>query len=72
MRILRTIFAHNAMGWFYYRRSEYENAIQMFQKVTHLCPENYAGYVNLGETYNDVGRLLEAIEPLKEVDKPEA
>ena len=36
-----------------------------FQKVTQLAPENYAGYVNLGGTYNDVGRLLEAIEPLK-------
>jgi tetratricopeptide (TPR) repeat protein len=37
----------------------------MFQKVTELAPENYAGYVNLGGTYNDLGRFLEALEPLK-------
>ena len=58
-------FAYNAMGGFYYRRSEYEKAIRMFQKVTELAPDNYAGYVNLGGTYNDLGRFLEAIEPLK-------
>ena len=53
------------MGGFYYSRSEYEKAIRMFQKVTELAPENYVGYLNLGGTYNDLGRFLEAIAPLK-------
>jgi len=61
----QSYFVYNAMGGFYYRRSDYEKAIHMFQKVTELAPENYAGYVNLGGTYNDLGRFLEAIEPLK-------
>ena len=61
----QSYFAYNAMGGFYYRHSDYEKAIHMFQKVTELVPENYAGYVNLGGTYNDLGRFLEAIAPLK-------
>jgi tetratricopeptide (TPR) repeat protein len=37
----------------------------MFSKVTELAPEGYAGYVNLGATYNNMGRYSDAIVPLK-------
>ena len=37
----------------------------MFEKVTELAPEGYVGYLNLGGTYNDLGRFQDAIEPLK-------
>ena len=56
--------AYNAMV-FCYRQGEYPKAIQIFKEVIELAPEGYAGYLNLGGTYNDVGRYLEAIEPLK-------
>jgi eukaryotic-like serine/threonine-protein kinase len=62
---LQSYFAYNAMGGFYYRRSQYAKAVQMFQKVTELAPEGYVGYLNLGGTYNDLSRFLEAIAPLK-------
>ena len=37
----------------------------MFKKVTELAPEGYVGYLNLGGTYNDLGRFQDAISPLK-------
>ena len=61
----QSYFAYNALGGFYYRRSEYQKATQMFQRVTDLAPEGYVGYLNLGGTFNDMGQYAEAIEPLK-------
>jgi serine/threonine-protein kinase len=55
----------NALGNFYLRRNNYDQAAAMFQKVTELSPEGYAGYVNLGATYNDMGRFADAISALK-------
>jgi tetratricopeptide (TPR) repeat protein len=55
----------NALGNFFLRRNDYEKAVAMFTKVTELAPEGYAGYVNLGATYNNMGHYRDAIAPLK-------
>jgi serine/threonine-protein kinase len=57
--------AYNSLGTFYVRRNENEKALLMFQKVIALAPEGYGGYVNLGATYTNMGRYMDAIEPLK-------
>lgn len=60
----QSYFSYNAAGAFYFRRSENQKALQMFQKVTELAPENYIGYLNVGAMYNELGRYSEAVEPL--------
>jgi tetratricopeptide (TPR) repeat protein/tRNA A-37 threonylcarbamoyl transferase component Bud32 len=61
----QSYFSYNAAGGFYFRRSENEKALQMFQKVTELAPEGYIGYLNVGGIYNELGRYSEAIGPLR-------
>ena len=42
----------------------------MFQKVTELAPENYAGYVNLGGASNDFGAFSRSSGTAEEIDRP--
>lgn len=61
----QSYFSYNALGGFYFRRSEYEKALQMFQKVTELAPEGYIGYLNVGGICNELGRYSEAVSSLR-------
>ena len=40
----QSYFAYNSMGGFYYRRSQYDKAVRLFQKVRSWLP--FIGYLN--------------------------
>jgi tetratricopeptide (TPR) repeat protein len=48
------------LGQFYYRRSQYEQAIENWETVTRIAPDLARGFHNLGAALNDVGRYAEA------------
>lgn len=52
---------HNEFGHFYYDQSKYDQAIDRYQKVVELAPDNGIGHDNLGNTYLAIGNLDEAL-----------
>jgi len=57
---------YNWLGVFYYRRSRYREAAQMFEQVVALAPDNERGLFNLGQAYIDQGRYTDAIGVLQQ------
>ncbi|MGH6628251.1 MAG: tetratricopeptide repeat protein, partial [Burkholderiales bacterium] len=54
------------LGVFYFHTGNYENAIEMFRKLTVLAPENYRGFYNLGAAQFQAGHWPEAEQSLKQ------
>jgi tetratricopeptide (TPR) repeat protein len=48
------------LGWFYYGRSRYADALAEWTKVTDLVPDNSWGYTNLGAAYLRMRRFPDA------------
>jgi serine/threonine-protein kinase len=56
---------YNWLGVFFYTRSRYREAAEMFEQVVALAPDNERGLFNLGQAYIDQGRYSEAIAILQ-------
>ena len=56
---------YNVLGRFYFDRTRYDDAVEMFSKVVSLAPENLFGYGNLGGAYVQLGRYNDAIPILE-------
>ncbi|HUL71521.1 MAG TPA: tetratricopeptide repeat protein [Vicinamibacterales bacterium] len=57
--------ARDTLGWVYYRRADYPNAVTALQKAKALAPDRLDIAGHLGLAYAKVGRKTEAIAELK-------
>ncbi len=52
------------MGWAYYKKGEFEKAVEAYQSALDLQPTFIVALRGLGKTYMAMGRVKDAIEPL--------
>ena len=55
-------YAYNNMGWAYYRKGDYDRAIQSFQQAIRLSRSYAVAYANLARTRQAKGELDKAVE----------
>lgn len=53
---------HNILGVCYFKREEYEKAIERFKRAVHLHPASAIDYANIGVNYKMLGKRDEAIK----------
>jgi serine/threonine-protein kinase len=53
---------YNALGQFLNRHARYKDAIQAWQRMTDLTPDNVWGYMNIGAAYFNMGRFEPAAD----------
>ena len=58
--------AHDALGDFYFRRQEFDQAIEEYRRATTINPAFSPPYNYLGYSYRYLGRLKEAEQAFKE------
>ena len=55
-----------SIGDEYFKKRQYEKAVESFQQAAHLNPDNALAHSNIGLSYYESGKHAEAIEPLKQ------
>jgi ribosomal protein S12 methylthiotransferase accessory factor len=53
---------HNLLGFCYFKKEEFETAINHFKRAVQLNPASAMDYANIGVNYNRLGNREEAIE----------
>lgn len=51
----------DSMGWAYYKKQDYESAVQLLERAVELLPEDPTINMHLGDTYEKLGRMEEAL-----------
>ncbi|MBN2543920.1 tetratricopeptide repeat protein [bacterium] len=55
-------WGYYGLGWIYYKRGRYDDAIDQYQKAVSIDPDNYIFHNNLGGAYFKKGVYEKAIE----------
>jgi tetratricopeptide (TPR) repeat protein len=50
----------DSMGWAYYKKADYESAVQLLERAVELLPDDATINMHLGDTYEKLGRMDEA------------
>ena len=58
---------YNSLGYFYYRKGRYDDAMIQYQKVLDMAPGNYVANNNLGAMYVFLGEFEKSIRYFEEL-----
>ena len=63
---LTPFFVHNNIGWAYYKKGDFKNAVENYQKAIGMKPDFGLAHYNLGIAYRDWKKTNQAIAAFRQ------